>query len=618
MSTVQQQGDAARRPDEDQKRAATIQHCDVLVVGSGAAGMSAALTARIEGLDVLLVEKADRFGGTTARSGGWLWIPGTTQAKAAGVADSPEAVRSYMLGEAEGHLDLRRFDAFLRHGPQAVDYLAAKTAVVFDSAPLYPDYHPDRPGASQGGRTILTRPLRGTELGGDIERLAPPLPELTVFGMMLGSGKEIWHFLRAFKSFESLAYVIKRLAGNALDIVRHGRPMTLTSGNALAARLLKSARDLGVALWTDAPASELIMRDGRVVGAWVRHEGALVQVLARRGVVLACGGFPHDLARRAHLFGHVDGQGAGHWSPTPETNTGDGQRMAEAVGARFDAQLVQPAAWVPVSLTFRRDGSRGVMPHFIDRAKPGVIAVTRAGRRFVNEAASYHDFGQAMLQACRGRGEASAWLVCDHRALRAYGLGNVAAFPLPIGRHLRSGYLKRGRSLDALAAAIGADAALLRDSVERFNADAARGIDSAFGKGGTVYQRFMGDPRNLPNPCLRPLDQGPWYAVQLRLGDLGTYAGLATDETGQVLDRAGAPIGGLYAAGNDAQSVMGGAYPGAGITLGPALTFGYLAGRALARQDSAAASDTDSPTRAPVSAMNADAPEGATTGGPHG
>ena len=583
MSNGDHGGSIAPAMREDVTRALPVQRCDVLVVGSGAAGMSAALTARIEGLDVLVVEKAPVFGGTTARSGGWLWIPGSSQARAAGVADSPDAVRGYVLGETDGRLDTRRFDVFLRQGPEAVDYLAAHTSVVFDSAPLYPDYHPDRPGASLGGRTILTRPVRGTELGGDITRLAPPLPELTVFGMMLGSGKEIWHFLRAFKSLESLLYVAKRLAGNALDMLRHGRPMTLTSGNALAARLLKSARNLGVELWARAPAESLVVHDGRVTGALVQRDGTLVRVEARRGVVLACGGFPHDLARRARLFGHVDAEGAGHWSPTPEANTGDGQRMAEAIGARFDADLLQPAAWVPVSRTYRRDGSRGVMPHFIDRAKPGVIAVTRAGRRFVNEAASYHDFGQAMIEACRGSGETSAWLVCDHRALRAYGLGNVAAFPLPIGRHLRSGYLKRGRSVEALAEAIGANPEVLRETIDRFNRDAAGGSDAAFGKGTTSYQRFMGDPRNLPNPCLRPLDQGPWYAVELRLGDLGTYAGLATNESAQVLDREGVAIEGLYAAGNDAMSVMGGAYPGAGITLGPALTFGYVAARALAR-----------------------------------
>lgn len=575
--------------------------CDVLVVGSGAAGMSAALTARLEGLNVLLVEKAPMFGGTTARSGGWLWIPGSTQAKAAGVVDPPEAVRDYVLGESEGRLDMHRFGAFLRHGPEAVDFLSAKTAVVFDSAPQYPDYHPDRPGASQGGRTILTRPVRGTELGADIARLAPPIPELTVFGMMVGSGKEIWHFLRAFKSLESLAYVARRLARNALDVLRHGRPMTLTSGNALAARLLKSARDLGVQLRANAAAKELILRDGRVVGAVIDHEGALVRVEALRGVVLACGGFPHDPVRRARLFSHVDAAGTGHWSPAPETNTGDGQRMAEAVGARFDAGLLQPAAWMPVSRTYRRDGSRGVMPHFIDRAKPGVIAVTRAGRRFVNEAVSYHDFGQAMLQACRGTGGTSAWLICDHKALRSYGLGNVAAFPLPIGRHLRSGYLKRGRSIQALAEAIGVEPAVLRETIDRFHRDAARGRDTEFDKGGTAYQRFMGDPRNLPNPCLRPLDQGPWYAVELRLGDLGTYAGLATDENARVLDRDGRWIEGLYAVGNDAMSVMGGSYPGAGAMLGPVLTFGFLAGRDLARQSRTAREATGtSDLRAPA------------------
>jgi succinate dehydrogenase/fumarate reductase flavoprotein subunit len=222
------------------------------------------------------------------------------------------------------------------------------------------------------------------------------------------------------------------------------------------------------------------------------------------------------------------------------------------------------------------------MPHFIDRAKPGVIAVTRQAKRFTNEGNSYHDFVQDMVKACQGDKEVFSWLLCDHRTLRNYGLGCVAPFPLPIGRHLRSGYLKRGRTLADLAKVIGVEAAVLQATVDEFNRGARDGQDPAFGKGSKAYNRYQGDALNTPNPCVAPLETGPYYAIRLVVGDIGTFAGLVTDAQTRVLDAARQPIKGLYAVGNDAASVMGGNYPGAGITLGPALTFGYIAGNQLA------------------------------------
>ena len=218
------------------------------------------------------------------------------------------------------------------------------------------------------------------------------------------------------------------------------------------------------------------------------------------------------------------------------------------------------------------------MPHFIDRAKPGVIAVTADGKQFTNEGSSYHDFVKAMVAACAQRPEVSAYLICDHRALRKYGLGCVAPFPLPIGRHLRTGYLKRGATLSELAKNVGIDASVLESTVRDFNAHARDGKDPSFGKGSKAYNRYQGDALHSPNPCLAPLERGPFYAIKLVVGDLGTYAGLITDEYSRVLDGARNPISGLYAVGNDISSIMGGNYPGAGITLGPALTFGHIAG----------------------------------------
>ena len=555
--------------------------CDVLVVGSGCAGMSAAVTAGHHGLNVLIVEKEPRFGGTTARSGGWLWIPGTSLARDWGIKESPEQARTYLRHEAGNSFDAARVDAFLTKGPEAVDFFTTKTALRFDMPLTFPDYHAEAPGGAQGGRSMVTRPFDGHALGTKLKDIGSPLPELTVFGMMLGSGKEIIHFMRATKSLASAWYVAKRLSRHALDVLRFGRGMTLTNGNALAGRLAKSAFDLNIPLWLSSPVRELIVEDGAVRGAIVERDGKRVRVTARRGVVLACGGFPHDIERRKAMFPHAP-TGAEHFSPGPTGNTGDGLRLAESAGGRVEDSLPNAAAWVPVSVTTRKDGSKGVMPHFIDRAKPGVIAVMPDGRRFANEGNSYHDFVQEMTKAAKPGEEIAAFLLCDHRALRKYGLGCAPPFPMPLGHHLETGYLKRGETLAELAANAGIDAAGLEATVAAFNESAANGHDPAFGKGSRAYNRYQGDALHGPNPCIAPIADGPFYAIKMVIGDLGTYAGIKTDENARALDADGQPIPGLYAAGNDMASIMGGNYPGAGITLGPALTFGYIAGRHIA------------------------------------
>jgi len=562
--------------------------CDVLVAGSGCSGMSAAITARDRGLDVLIVEKEPRFGGTTARSGGWLWIPGTSLAKAYGIAETPEQARTYLRHEAGNNYDAARVDAFLSAGPEAVDFFTSKTALRFDMPLVFPDYHAEAPGGAQGGRSMVTRPFDGRELGDLVKTLGMPLPELTVFGMMLGSGKEIIHFMRVTKSLTSAVYVAKRLSRHLMDVLRYGRGMTLTNGNALAGRLAKSALDLKIPMWLSSPVRELTVENGAVTGAIVSREGRDVRVRARQGVVLACGGFPHDVERRRKMFPHAP-TGSEHFSPGPTGNTGDGLRLAESAGGRVEDRLPNAAAWVPVSLTTRKDGTNGVMPHFIDRAKPGVIAVMRDGRRFANEGNSYHDFVQAMVKAAKPGEEIAAYLVCDHPTLRKYGLGCVPPFPMPLGHHLKSGYLMRGDTLEALAAKAGIDASAFVETVRHFNATAPLGHDAVFGKGSRAYNRYQGDAMHGPNPCVAPLEDGPFYAIKMMIGDLGTYAGIVTDENARALDAEGRVIPGLYAAGNDMASIMGGNYPGAGITLGPALTFGYIAGRHLA--DSAAKRD---------------------------
>ena len=428
---------------------------------------------------------------------------------------------------------------------------------------------------------MVTRPFDGRELGEHLKDIGSPLPELTVFGMMLGSGKEIVHFMRATKSLTSALFVAKRLSKHLLDVIRHGRGMNLTNGNALAGRLAKSAFDLKIPLWLSSPVRELVTDNGAVRGAIVEREGRTIRVNARRGVILACGGFPHDVARRKAMFPHAP-DGNAHYSPGPTGNTGDGLRLAEAAGGGIEDSLPNAAAWVPVSITTRKDGSKGVMPHFIDRAKPGVIAVTRDGVRFANEGNSYHDFVQEMMKAAKPGEEIAAFLLCDHRALRKYGLGCVPPFPMPLGHHLRTGYLKRGATLAELASQAGIDARGLEATIANFNKTAADGQDPAFGKGSRAYNRYQGDALHGPNPCIAPIEDGPFYAIRIVIGDLGTYAGIRTDANAQALDADGQPIAGLYAVGNDMASIMGGNYPGAGITLGPALTFGYIAGKHIA------------------------------------
>ncbi|MFM0125210.1 FAD-dependent oxidoreductase [Paraburkholderia sp. RL18-101-BIB-B] len=567
--------------------------CDVLVIGSGASGMSTAITAASKGLKVLVIEKEPKFGGSTARSGGWLWIPNTSLAKVQGIYEPEGAARTYLAHEAGDSFDPDRVDAFIKYGPEAVDFFTTKTAVRFDMPLVFPDYHAEAPGGRQGGRSMVTRPFDGRELGKHIGDLAPALPELTVFGMMLGSGKEIVHFMRVTKSVKSAWYVTKRLSKHFADVMKFGRGMTLTNGNALSGRLAKSLFDLNVPLWLNTKATSLTFDDGRVSGATLIREGKAVRVTASCAVVLASGGFPYDIERRKQLFPHAP-TGMEHFSPSPTGNTGDGLRMAEAVGAQVAKTLPNAAAWVPVSTLKRKDGTTGIMPHFIDRAKPGVIAVLKDGQRFTNEGNSYHDFVQALVAASKPGEEISAHLICDHKTLRTYGLGSAAPFPMPIGRYLRIGYLTRGKSVEDLARLIGVSADGLRKTVAAFNEEAKLGRDPEFGKGSQAYNRYQGDALHGPNPCVAPIERGPFYALKLRIGDIGTFAGLKADASCRVLDGESAPIPGLFAVGNDACSIMGGNYPGAGITLGPALTFGFIAGSAIVESKVGAGSSVGS------------------------
>ena len=566
---------------------------DVVVVGSGAGGLATAVTAARKGLSVLVLEKEPLFGGTTARSGGVLWIPGNGKF-AQGEQPAGADAHAYLRQQAGAAYDEARVTAFLAAGPRMVAFMEGETSAVrFIPAHGFSDYHPSVAGGVSTGRSIAAQPCDGRMLGQEIQRLRPPLAEITLMGMMLNASEDVKHFFNATKSLKSFRHVAALITRYARDLIVFRRAMRLTNGNALIARLARSLFDLGGEIRTSSPVSELLQHgDGRVHGVAYMAGGQRQVVQARLGVVLAAGGFPKDMVRRKALFPH-EIKGGEHLSPAPDGNTGDGIALAERVGGQFSADVAQPAAWIPVSWVPDRRRQR-VFPHLIDRYKPGVIMVNRDGRRFTNESDSYHDVGQAMLRDRRPGEDVFAWLLCDHRAIRKYGLGFVKPAPFALWPYKRSGYLKQGATPQALALAIGVDPDTLAGTLADFNAGAAQGRDPAFGRGESPYNRFLGDPEHRPNPCVAPLAQGPYYAIRVVLGDLGTFAGLRTDEKARVLRANGRPVPGLFAVGNDALSVMGGNYPGGGITLGPAMTFGFLLAEQLA--DSALAS-----TAAPVS-----------------
>jgi len=546
---------------------------DVIVLGAGAGGLTAACASAARGLRVLLLEKSAWIGGTAAISGGMVWIPGNSKLAGAGLADSDAAARAYLGATLSAGTRPALVDAFLREGPAAIDWLEARTALRLKPVVRYPDYYPSLPGATPGGRVLEPVGYDARALGADLALLRPPLPEFTLFGGMMVARADLPHFRAVTRSPRSMARVARLLMRHARERLSAPRGTSLVLGNALVARLLRSARDLGVEIRTRTQVARLLRNAGGVCGVELR-DGA--QLAARRGVVLATGGFSHDAKRRGQSLP----AGTDAASPVCEGDGGDGLRLGEAAGGRVAEGNLHNAYWAPISKFRRTDGTAAVFPHTVaDRGKPGIIAVDARGARFTSEAVSYHEFGLAMFRARA----IPAFLLCDRRSLWQYGLGAVRPFTPRLARFLEQGYLASGRTPGELAGRLGIDREGLERTIAQYNADAARGVDSRFGLGGDVYQRFLGDAAHGPNPCMRPIEQAPFYAVRLYPSDLGTAAGLVTDVDARVLDADGRPVSGLYACGNDMNSIMGGAYPGPGITLGPAIVFGWLAARHLAQ-----------------------------------
>ncbi|MET3907059.1 succinate dehydrogenase/fumarate reductase flavoprotein subunit [Bradyrhizobium sp. S3.3.6] len=547
---------------------------DLLVIGAGAAGMTAALVGALEGLDVILCEKSDMVGGTTATSAGTVWIPGNRQGQRAGTPDTIEAARTYLAAMLGAHATDERLDTFLKVGPIVLDYLEQKTTVQFAAPPVHPDYK-NLPGAAIGGRALGAVPFDGRKLGSDFARIRPPRREFMAFGGMMIGKTDIPPLLAPFRNWTNFRHVVGLLTRYALDRIHHRRGTRLLMGNALVARLFDSVRRAGVGLRFETALHEIICEGDAIVGAALSSPGGEVAIRARKGVVLATGGVGWSRDLRERLFPDA----ARRFSLAPSSNTGDGILAAERVNAVIERDLESPALWMPSSVMAQADGHVSVFPHImLDRAKPGLLAVNKSGRRFVNEADSYHDFVAAMLRSNASEASATpAFLICDRSFIRDFGLGLVHPGTRNLSGFLDAGYLMEGETIEALARKIGVDADHLVQTVERYNDFAETGIDEDFGRGSSELNRFNGDPRGKPNPCLRRIGPGPYYAVAVWPSDLASSAGLRTVSCGRVSSRDGKIISGLYAVGTDASSIFRGTYPGPGTMIGPAIVFGWCA-----------------------------------------
>jgi succinate dehydrogenase/fumarate reductase flavoprotein subunit len=563
---------------------ADVLHCDIAVFGSGAAGLTAALVAACEGLKVMLFEKADALGGTTATSGGAVWVPGNSQAEAAGHPDPVAEARRLLQDELGASWRGDLVDAYLASGRTTLDYLAHRTDVKFELMPS-PDYVSDKPGAALKGRALAPLPFDGRLLGANFRLVRAPRPAFMILGGLMIGRREIPQFLRPLSSWAAFSHVMRTLTRYAADRLRFARGTRLLMGNALVARAVHSALQLGVKLFTGAALVDLVRESGgdpgtaadqpaRVTGARVRIGGRLVTVQAARGVVLATGGFAHSARLRdAHAPHHPH-----RLSLASPENTGDAADAALRVGAVVDPLMESPGFWTPASVATEAAGRQTIFPYgHMDRGKPGAIIVDRSGRRFVNEADSYHHVVLGMFRQRAHAPHGAAFIVCDSDFVGKYGLGLVKPAPFPRWQHVRSGYLREGATLAELAGRLGVDGAALADEVARHNRFAAAGRDEDFGKGESAFNRYNGDPQVTPNPCLAPIVRAPFYAIEIFPCTIGMAAGLKTDADARVLDAQDQPIAGLYACGNDMASVTRGTYPGPGITIGPALVFAWRA-----------------------------------------
>lgn len=554
---------------------------DVVVVGSGAGAMTAAITAADQGLSVLVVEKAAQYGGTSALSGGGIWIPDNHYFKKIGGKDSYEQAMTYLKAAIGDRVDESRLHAYLTHAPAMIQYLEERTQVHYTVADKYPDYYQDLPGALKGGRSLDPELFDVSVLGAELENLREASPTTLLMGRIAWTARHAHKAMAKAPGWRLLVlWLMLRYKFDFAWRKKTRRDRRTALGNALVASLRASMLDRKIPLWLNTDFRELIEEDGVVTGVVVERDGQTMTIRVRRGVILGAGGFEQNQTLRDRYLPQPNNH---EWSATPNGgNTGAALEAGQKIGAATD--LLDWAWWAPTLQVPGEAQSRGV---FAERAFPGAIVVNGQGRRFVNEAAPYLEFVDAMYRDNETSGGKSvpAWVIFDARFRFGYAMGPLMPAQIMPDSRLRKEWLGsvywKADSLDDLARQIGIDADGLKDTVARMNRFASSGIDEDFARGGNVFDRYYGDSNVKPNPCLAPLAKGPFYAMRMNAGDIGTKGGLLTNANAQVLREDGEPIGGLYAIGNTSASVMGTRYPGAGATLGPAMTFGYIAAHHL-------------------------------------
>lgn len=540
---------------------------DLVVVGSGGGGMVAALAAADAGASVLVLEKRELIGGSTAMSGGVVWIPANPLLAADGIADSYDDAMAHfeeVVGDVGPASSPERRADFLTSGPEMVSFLQ-RLGVGFERCDGYSDYYSARKGGLDVGRSIEPVPWDGHRLGDLLEKLQPGLAAGVGLAVKTNEVRTLAHWNRSLGAFLVAVRVVLRTW-----IAKLRRQALLTNGASLIGQMLEIATERGVPVWTDCGVTELVVEDGRVVGVVATKEGEPFTVRARRGVLLAAGGFAHNAEMRARYA--PDRRAQPRWSIANPGDTGDAMQAAIELGAEVD--LMDEAWWLPTP----RGGKFGQTTLVDARFRPGAIFVDAEGHRFVNEANSYMEIGRAMYERDRTARAVPCWLVFDDGYRRRYSHGLSRPGKLPKGL-IESGTLHRADTIAELAAECGIDPAGLVAEVERFNVSAAVGKDPDFGRGGSAYNRNMGDPGHRPNPSLGPLARAPYYAVEVVPSDIGTSGGLVSDADGRVLRAGGDPIEGLYATGNITATVMGRHYLGAGASIANTMVFGYRAAR---------------------------------------
>jgi succinate dehydrogenase/fumarate reductase flavoprotein subunit len=545
-----------------------MREFDVVVVGSGAAGMTAAIRAAAEGASVLVLEKAAWFGGTTSVSGGGIWVPDSPQARKAGVADSRAVARQYVLDVIGPTAEPELIDAYLENGPEMVEWLDRHSAVHFLLSPPSSDWYPQVAGAADHGRLLAPAEYDGKKLGAHFADLRPAREEFNAPGGFMIDLFDL-PYLADMPSARSMFHFGKLAARFGVDKLRRfPRGTRLTMGNALAARLLRSALDTGVTMEKEAAVDGLVVKAGRVTGVRVGGE----EIAARVGVLLASGGFSASEQLRKAYIPYAEQ----HVSILPYENTGDGMNMGLEAGAALAGDNIVNAVWAVVSKMTRPDGYVARYAHLIDMSKPGCIAVNEKGERFGNEA-SVH-----FVEAMHGTGAVPAHIIGDADFIKKYGMGMVFPGGGGLKKLIAAGYVTEAPSLRGLAEKIGVDPAGLEATVAKMNRYAETGKDAEFGKGDSQIDIEIGDPKHKPNPCLGRVETAPFYAIKIYPGDGSTTVGLKIDARCRVVGADGEAVRGLYAAGLDANSIWRGKSPAHGCNVGPAMVTGYIAGKVMA------------------------------------